>query len=162
MYHEAVWESNPLTVFLPFQKPHRKVIDVKTIDIPYGKDKQTLHVPLDRLSAVITPNHAHAVAEAQDEIVRKALQAPIGTPRLCELAQGKKHVVIITSDHTRPVPSRITMPLLLEEVRRGNPEAEISLLIATACTVPPLRSSCVPAMAMKSSIERTSWCTRPW
>ena len=131
MYHEAVWESNPLTVFLPFQKPHRKVIDVKTIDIPYGKDKQTLHVPLDRLSAVITPNHAHAVAEAQDEIVRKALQAPIGTPRLCELAQGKKHVVIITSDHTRPVPSRITMPLLLEEVRRGNPEAEISLLIAT-------------------------------
>ena len=64
MYHEAVWESNPLTVFLPFQKPHRKVIDVKTIDIPYGKDKQTLHVPLDRLSAVITPNHAHAVAEA--------------------------------------------------------------------------------------------------
>ena len=41
MYHEAVWESNPLTVFLPFQKPHRKVIDVKTIDIPYGKDKQT-------------------------------------------------------------------------------------------------------------------------
>lgn len=39
--------------------------------------------------------------------------------------------MIITSDHTRPVPSRITMPLLLEEVRRGNPEAEISLLIAT-------------------------------
>lgn len=55
---------------------------MKTIDIPYGKDKQTLHVPLDRLSAVITPNHAHAVAEAQDEIVRKALQAPIA-PRAC-------------------------------------------------------------------------------
>ena len=40
-------------------------------------------------------------------------------------------MVIITSDHRPSQPSRITMPLLLEEVRRGNPEAEISLLIAT-------------------------------
>lgn len=65
------------------------------------------------------------------KLCARRFRPPIGTPRLCELAQGKKHVVIITSDHTRPVPSRITMPLLLEEVRRGNPEAEISLLIAT-------------------------------
>ena len=104
---------------------------MKIIEIPYGKGKQVLHVPQARLSAVITPSHAHAAAETQSEIVRKALVAPIGTPRLCELAQGKKRVVIITSDHTRPVPSRITMPLLLEEIRRGNPDAQITLLIAT-------------------------------
>ena len=104
---------------------------MKTIEIPYGKGKQILHVDEKRLSAVITPNHAHAVEKEQQEIVLEALANPIGTPRLCELAQGKERVLIITSDHTRPVPSRITMPLLLEEVRRGNPDAKITLLIAT-------------------------------
>jgi nickel-dependent lactate racemase len=47
------------------------------------------------------------------------------------MAQGKRNVLIITSDHTRPVPSRITMPLLLSQVRRGNPDAAIKILIAT-------------------------------
>ena len=40
-------------------------------------------------------------------------------------------MLIITSDHTRPVPSRITMPQLLAGVRAGNPQAEITILIAT-------------------------------
>ena len=40
-------------------------------------------------------------------------------------------VLIITSDHTRPVPSKITMPLLLDEIRSMNPDVEIKILIAT-------------------------------
>lgn len=46
---------------------------------------------------------------------------------------GKKDVVIIASDHTRPVPSKIIMPLMLEEIRKGNPDADITILIATGC-----------------------------
>ncbi|MBQ7867344.1 MAG: nickel-dependent lactate racemase [Clostridia bacterium] len=101
------------------------------IELPYGKGKMPLNVPDDRLQAVIVPNHAEDHSADQSAIVREALESPIGTPRLCELTQGKKTVLIITSDHTRPVPSRITMPLLLEEIRRGNPDAQITLLIAT-------------------------------
>ena len=101
------------------------------IEIPYGKGKMPVHVSAERLSAVITPEHTELHDADQSAIVRSALEAPIGTPRLCELARDKQRVLIITSDHTRPVPSRITMPLLLEEVRRGNPDAEITLLIAT-------------------------------
>ncbi len=40
-------------------------------------------------------------------------------------------MVIISSDHTRPVPSSIITPLLLGEVRTGNPDAEITILVAT-------------------------------
>ena len=40
---------------------------------------------------------------------------------------------MITSDHTRPVPSRITLPLLLERLRKGNPDIEVSILVATGC-----------------------------
>jgi nickel-dependent lactate racemase len=58
---------------------------------------------------------------------------PIGSPRLCELARGKKTAVIICSDHTRPVPSRQILPHMLRELREGNPDIRISLLIAAGC-----------------------------
>jgi len=61
-------------------------------------------------------------------LVREALDHPIGSPRLSELAKGKKNVVVIPSDHTRPVPSKVIMPLMLEEIRKGNPQAHITIL----------------------------------
>ena len=64
------------------------------------------------------------------EIVRLGLQSPVAAPALRELASGRDNIVIITSDHTRPLPSRITVPLLLEEIRKGSPRARITLLIA--------------------------------
>ncbi len=63
--------------------------------------------------------------------MEEALQNPIGTPRLRELAKGKKKVVLVTSDHTRAVPSKLTLPILLKEIREGNPDADITILIAT-------------------------------
>lgn len=47
------------------------------------------------------------------------------------MAKGRKKIVLITSDHTRPVPSAVTLPLYLAEVRKGNPDADITILIAT-------------------------------
>ena len=64
-------------------------------------------------------------------LLKEALENPIGTPPLRELAKGKNKVVIVTSDHTRAVPSKITLPLELEEIRKGNPDADITILIAT-------------------------------
>lgn len=104
------------------------------IAIPYGKGQQQLNVPDARLQAVLRPKHEVGKPDThvtETEIVRKALENPIGSARLCELAQGKKRVLVITSDHTRPVPSRVTMPLYLEEIRRDNPAADITILIAT-------------------------------
>ncbi len=61
--------------------------------------------------------------EAESALVRSALDNPIESPSLEEQARGKHNICIITSDHTRPVPSGITMPILLERIRTGNPEA---------------------------------------
>ena len=102
-----------------------------TISIPYGKGAQILEVADGRLRAVLQPRHPAAGHCDQTTIVKNALKNPIGSPRLCALAQGKQKVLVITSDHTRPVPSRITMPLLLTEIRSLNPDAEIRILIAT-------------------------------
>ena len=62
-----------------------------------------------------------------------ALKKPIGSPSLSELSIGKKNVVIIASDHTRPVPSKVIIPPMLAEIRRGNPNADITILISTGC-----------------------------
>jgi nickel-dependent lactate racemase len=47
--------------------------------------------------------------------------------------EGKKNVVIIASDHTRPVPSKVIIPPMLKEIREASPDAKITILIATGC-----------------------------
>ncbi|MGI6574381.1 MAG: nickel-dependent lactate racemase [bacterium] len=102
------------------------------IDIPYGRGSMPVEIPTDKVVAVLESG-THSFRPAADEatLVAQALAAPIGAPPLRELARGNNKVVIISSDHTRPVPSRITLPPLLDEIRSGNPEAEITILIAT-------------------------------
>ena len=65
------------------------------------------------------------------ELVETALENPIGSQPLHVLAQGKKTCTIIISDHTRPVPSRDILPPVLKELRKGNPDIKVRLLVAT-------------------------------
>lgn len=69
--------------------------------------------------------------EAQGALVEQALQNSIASAPLFERVMGKQKILVITSDHTRPVPSKITMPIVLQEIRRGSPDAEIVILVAT-------------------------------
>jgi len=103
-----------------------------TIPIPYARGHLPLHVPEQNLLGVLESKaHHFKVTNSQETIARQALENPIASPRLCELAKGRQRIVIITSDHTRPVPSKITLPLLLAEIRKGNPDADITILIST-------------------------------
>ena len=104
------------------------------LEFPFGKTKLGLDLPDARLRAVLTSSLHKYTPEADGEtLVRRAMENPIGTPPLAELARGKQKVVIIASDHTRPVPSKVIIPQMLAEVRRGNPAADITILIATGC-----------------------------
>ena len=105
---------------------------MKNIKLPYGKGTLDANIPDERFNGCLVSKMTEYVPEkGQTELVKDALEHPIGTPKLSEMAIGKKKVVIISSDHTRPVPSKIIMPLLLAEVRKGNPDADITILIST-------------------------------
>ena len=105
---------------------------MRTIPIPYYTSSLDLHIAEENLEAVITAKtEEYNPGKSEKELVEEALQNPIGTPRLRELAKGKKKVVLVTSDHTRAVPSKLTLPILLKEIREGNPDADITILIAT-------------------------------
>lgn len=105
---------------------------MKTFDIPYYTSSLPLHVEDKNLKAVLNSRtDTYDAGKSEADLVRDALEHPIGTPRLRELARGKQKVVLVTSDHTRAVPSKLTLPILLEEIRAGNPDADITILIAT-------------------------------
>ena len=104
----------------------------RTIPIPYYTSTLNLHVDEENLKAVLTAKmHGFHAEKTQEQLVLDALEHPVGSPRLRELAKDKQKIVIVTSDHTRAVPSKITLPLLLKEIRSSNPQADITILIAT-------------------------------
>ena len=105
---------------------------MKEFMLPYGKETLKAEIEESHLAGVLLSElHSYKAPKSGSELVQEALEHPIGTPRLCDMAVGKKKIVVISSDHTRPVPSHIIMPLLLAEIRKGNPDAEITILIST-------------------------------
>ncbi|MBA5851902.1 nickel-dependent lactate racemase [Clostridium sp. cel8] len=100
--------------------------------LPYGRKMIDIEIDDKNLACVLESKAGKYKTElSQEEIVEKALDNPIGSPKLEELVQGKKNMVIISSDHTRPVPSKIIMPILLRRIRKVNPQIDIKILIAT-------------------------------
>lgn len=102
------------------------------IKIPYYKKMLEIEVEDKNLAGILESKAGEYRTDlSQEEIVEKALNNPIGSESLEALVKGKKNMVIITSDHTRPVPSKITMPILLRRIRKVNPDIDIKILIAT-------------------------------
>lgn len=107
---------------------------MKKISFPYGRTHLEYGFSEDELAGVLVSSIEEYVPQlSPTELVKKALENPIGTKPLRELAVGKEKVVIIASDHTRPVPSKVILPPMLEQIRLGNPSADITILIATGC-----------------------------
>lgn len=107
---------------------------MKKILFPYGKEHLSYEFSENELSAVLTSSiEEYKATKSGAELVKEALLNPIGSKRLSELAKGKKNIVIIASDHTRPVPSKQIIPFMLEEIRSTAPDARVTLLIATGC-----------------------------
>ena len=99
------------------------------ISIPYGKGQLSWDFPCDGL--LTSRVDALKSDKTGRELVETAMANPIGSPRLSQLAAGKKTCTVIISDHTRPVPSRDILPPMLRALREGNPDIQITLLVAT-------------------------------
>lgn len=105
---------------------------MKELHIPYHHTTLPLHVNRKNLAGILVARmHEYHPQQGEGELVINALAHPVGSRPLRELAIGKQQVVVVTSDHTRAVPSKITLPILLGEIRQGNPRAHITILVAT-------------------------------
>ncbi|WP_455541838.1 nickel-dependent lactate racemase [Intestinibacter sp.] len=102
------------------------------IHVPYSKIGMDLDIDDKNLLKVLTSKaHDFKPDKSESQLVEDSMDNPIGSKKLEELTVGKKNIVIITSDHTRPVPSRVTMPIILRRIRSVNKDAKIKILIAT-------------------------------
>lgn len=103
---------------------------MESVRLPYGRSELLLDQDQLPVRAVLRPENYPLVGVKN---VSEALEHPIGTGRLCEKCRSVKRLLILTSDHTRPLPSKETLPQLLAEARRCSPAIEIRILVATGC-----------------------------
>ena len=101
------------------------------IRFPYGKTHLTYN--FEKVNVLTSSIETYDPKLSQQALVDAAMAAPEGGVTLRELAKDKKKIVLIASDHTRPVPSKRIVPPMLREIREGNPNADITILISTGC-----------------------------
>jgi lactate racemase len=114
------------------------------LDLPY--DKKQIAIEIDDhnfVGSLVSKVESYRPSLSPHELVEASLDNPIGSPKLEELAKGKKNIVIIDSDHTRPVPSAIITPILLRRIRAGQPDADIKILVATGFHRPSTRQELI-------------------
>jgi nickel-dependent lactate racemase len=80
----------------------------------------------------------HNRPSLSDDEMRSALQSPIGTPRLREMAKGAKKVCILFDDIPKPTPTSRIMPFVLEELNAGGVTDEQIRFVCAPGTHRPL------------------------
>lgn len=101
------------------------------IDLAFGKTGLTAELPDRFRYRVLEARSATPLAD-QEGALEAALDAPIGTLSLAELARGRHSAAISVCDITRPAPNRRTLPPLLRRLEAaGIPRPNITILIAT-------------------------------
>lgn len=88
-------------------------------EIPYGEKKIQIEIPQEHLLAVIHPLTSPE-SKNEEEIILHALQHPISSKPLRELAKGCQSAAIVVSDITRPCPTYKFLSFLLEEIPLEN------------------------------------------
>ncbi len=101
------------------------------VKIAYGDTGIECQKDTSSVELLLSRVHELSSTVDEDELVEAAMEHPIGSPSLRELAIGKRTATIIISDHTRPVPSQHILPFMLKELREGNPDIAVTLLVAT-------------------------------
>ena len=78
----------------------------------FGTGFQEVEVPEQNLIGELHANEVPVGLTGEAE-VRRALENPIGSPRLKDIVHAGETVAIVTSDVTRPMPTKLVMPALL-------------------------------------------------
>jgi len=91
--------------------------------LPYGKTEVCLRVPARNFLGSIEPREKPGVPDAKAEI-EKALKEPIGSKQLIEIVKPESKVAIVVDDATRPAPSHLMVPPLLDELNSAGVKDE--------------------------------------
>jgi nickel-dependent lactate racemase len=101
------------------------------VQLDYGKTGLNVDLPDDRVVGPLAIRPAAPLPDPEAAI-RRALDEPIGTKPLAQLACGRRDACILVCDITRPVPNRLILPPMLQILEaQGIPREKITILVAT-------------------------------
>ncbi len=88
------------------------------VSLNYGHDSMALDIPDENYMGTLSPKDTRETEDPINE-VRRALANPIGSKKIKELVSSQDKVVILASDVSRPSPSYILLPPILEELKEA-------------------------------------------
>lgn len=101
------------------------------VSVPYGRGSISAEIP-EGLDVHIVDPQCQPLSGADRQRIEKALDAPIGTPRLEEMVRPGDRVLIVVNDHTRPGPNREIVEALLDRLNgAGVADEKIRFICAT-------------------------------
>ncbi len=100
-------------------------------DLPYGKSSLTVRIP-DDCNVSLVAKQPMPLLPDPVSAVHDALVQPVGSPSLSQLAANAKTACILVCDITRPVPNKLFLRPIVDNLVAGGIEPEhIVILIAT-------------------------------
>ncbi|MCZ6679387.1 MAG: nickel-dependent lactate racemase [Candidatus Poribacteria bacterium] len=101
------------------------------VGMKYGQGLLDIEIPDPNLADVLTIQKS-APIENPEGAIWDAIESPIHSPPLAELARNRTSACVVISDVTRPVPNKLILPPILQTLEKcGIPREKITILIAT-------------------------------
>lgn len=106
--------------------------------LPYGKTEICARVPTRNFLGSIEPKEKSPVPDGRAEVER-ALREPISSKRLGEIVKPESKVAVVVDDATRPSPSHIMVPALLNELNSAGVKDENVVVVFGCGTHRPVK-----------------------
>lgn len=104
---------------------------MQTITLPYGNGSQSANLP-DHLAIQRIDAKEIRVDDSLETLLERAMNNPVGTARLEDIARADDSVVIVVNDHTRPGPNQLIMKAIVSRLEKaGIKDSRVTVLYAT-------------------------------
>ena len=107
------------------------------IELSFGRQGLLVELPEKAIPQIIR-KPKYPVPEDPHALVKQALSQPIRSKKLSQEALGNKTACILVCDVTRPVPNKLFLKPVIEELEAGESQDSITILIATGLHRPNL------------------------
>jgi len=103
---------------------------MKEFKLKFAKNKLSFNLSEKNYITTLEANEVD-VDLINEEEVKRGLNNPIGTKKLSNIVNKGETVVIVTSDITRPMPSKLVLPKIIKELKKGGiEERDIKIVLA--------------------------------
>lgn len=101
------------------------------IQLAYGKKGLNVNIPEKNIKKVLRMKHLPGLPDIKNNL-RLILENPVNSAPLSKTTEGRKNACIVICDHTRPLPSDVILPAILDILENnGLSRKNIKILIAT-------------------------------